>query len=172
MGHLTLVNRVDTPPSSTAPRAPRRLSTDRQGQFQLELNGCEVRHIIIIVMDAVHGSRLATTVEKLLPATVIDLRQTLRFDQPGSSRSTFFDLLSRTRSTYIRAPIEWSGIQTRHLATDQRLPTRVFHETVERWEGHIALLVSKVEQARFLATTLNLTLSVRRTEGWDILQVA
>ena len=72
----------------------------------------------------------------------------------------------------MRAPVEWSDLQTRHSAADQRLPTRVFHEAVERWEGHIALLVSKVEQARYLETILNLALSERRPDGWDILQVA
>jgi hypothetical protein len=135
-GHLTLVDSAAAPP----PPAPRRLSTNRQGQF--------------------------------LPATVIDLRQTLRFDQPGSSRSVFFDQLSRIRSTYMRAPVEWSDLKIRHLAADQRLPARVFHETVERWEGHIALLVSKVEQARYLETILNLALSEHHPDGWDILQVS
>jgi hypothetical protein len=168
-GHLTLVDGADAPPPSPAPR---RLSTNRQGQFRLELKDGEVRHILIIVMDAVHGSRLASAMEKLLPATVIDLRQTLRFDQPGSSRSAFFDQLSRIRSTYMRAPIEWSDIQTRRLSADQRLPTRIFHEVVERWEGHIAFLVSKIDQAQYLETILNLTLSERRPDGWDILQVA
>lgn len=167
--HLTL---VDSAAASPPQPAPRRLSTNRQGQFQLELKGGEVRHILIIVMDAVHGSRLASAVEKLLPVTVIDLRQTLRFDQPGSSRSAFFHQLSRIRSTYMRVPVEWSDLQARHLAADQRLPTRVFHEAVERWEGHIALLVSKVEHARYLEAILNLALSERRPDGWDILQVA
>lgn len=70
-GHLTLVDSGDASP---LPPALRRLSTNPQGQFQLELKDGEVRHILIIVVDAVHGSRLATAVEKLLPATVIDLR--------------------------------------------------------------------------------------------------
>lgn len=168
-GHLTLVDSASAPP---APVAPRRLSTDQQGQFQLELKSTDVRHILIVVMDAVHGSRLANVVEKLLPVTVVDLRQTLRFDQPGSSRSAFFDQLSRIRSTYLRAPIEWPHLNASPLATDHRLPARVYHEAVERWDGHVAFLVSKIEQARYLEAGLNRALSERRTEGWDIMRVA
>ncbi|RYG97729.1 MAG: hypothetical protein EON58_09035 [Alphaproteobacteria bacterium] len=168
-GHLTLVdNETGTP----GPVSPRRLSTDHDGQFQLELKGGDTRYIFIIVMDEVHGLRLSTAVDKLHPITVVDLRQTLRFDQPGSSRTAFFEQLSRIRSTYLRAPIEWPHIQTRHLATNQSLPARVYHETVERWEGPIALLVSKVEHGRYLEAVLNRVLSEHRPGGWEIEQVA
>ena len=71
-GHLTL---VDGATSHRRPPAPRRLSTDRQGQFQLELKDGDVRHILIVAMDAVHGSRVATAVEKTLPVTVVDARR-------------------------------------------------------------------------------------------------
>jgi hypothetical protein len=167
--HLTLVNGASGPP---APVAPRRLRADREGQFQLELRGDDIRRITIIVMDAVHGARLAHAVDKLHPTTVVDLRQTLRFDQPGSSRAAFFDQLSRIHSTYVRAPVEWPYLRIRHLTLEEALPARVYHEAIERWEGHVALLVSKVEHGRYLETVLNRALSERRPEGWDIEQVA
>jgi len=165
--HLTVVDN-----QTVAPTAPRRLSTNSQGQFQLELKDGEIRRILIIVMDEIHGARLATVVEKLHPITVVDLRQTLRFDQPGSSRTLFFDRLSRVRSTYLRAPIQWSQMEARHLNSKHPLPARVYHEAVERWDGHIALLVSKIEHARYLESMLNLALSERQPEGWGIEQVA
>lgn len=168
-GHLTL---VDGAMSHQKPRAPRRLSTDRQGQFQLELQDGDIRHILIVAMDAVHGSRVATAVEKTLPNTVVDLRQTLRFDQPGLSRTSFFDQLKRVRATYMREPVDWPHFLSPHLITDQRLPIRVYHEAVERWDGHVALLVSKAEHAQYLKALLNRDLSERRPAGWDILQVA
>ena len=168
-GHLTLVGGDE---SHRKPSAPRRLSTDRQGQFRLELQEGDIRHILIVAMDAVHGSRVATAVEKTLPITVVDLRQTLRFDQPGLSRASFFDQLKRVRATYLREPVDWPHLQSCRLITNQRLPIRVYHEAVERWDGHIALLVSKAEHAQYLGALLNRDLSECRPAGWDILQVA
>lgn len=166
--HLSIVDNLAPPPS---PARPRRLSTNKQGQFQFELKDGEIRHILIVVMDEVHGSRLASAVDRLPPVVVVDLRQTLRFDQPGLSRTSFFDHLSRLRSVYLREPIEWHQLPTKHINDKSSLPIRLYHEAVERWEGHIALLVSKLEHARYLESVLNIALMERRPDGWEIEQV-
>jgi hypothetical protein len=163
--HLTIVNNL-VPHS--APASPRRLSTNKQGQFQLELKDGDIRHILIVVMDQVHGSRFASAVDRLPPVVVVDLRQTLRFDQPGLSRASFFDHLTKLRAVYMREPIEWHHFPTKHINHNRSLPTRLYHEAVERWEGHIALLVSKFEHARYLESMLNMALMERRPDGWEI----
>jgi len=169
MRHLTLVENSSSTPTSVAPR---RLKTDSQGQLQLDLKDGNIRHIRIIAMDVVHGAKLSTMFDRLQPTTVLDLRKTLRFDQPGLSRYSFFNQLSRIRSAYFKEPIEWPKLKAYHLSSSQPLSARVYHEVVERWDGHLVLLVSKAEHARYLEVALNRALSERRSDGWDIEQVA
>lgn len=165
--HLTVVDN-DSPAASSRPR---RLSADANGQFEFELDGGEIRCFLIVAMDEVHGSKLLAELERHHPAIVLDLRSILRFDQPGISRSAFFRILSRTHSHYMREPVIWGDIQLRHMNASTYLPARLYHETVERWEGNVALLVSKIAQAKHLEALLNLTLSQRRPTGWGIEQV-
>lgn len=169
MRHLTIVDEGVRAPGVAVPR---RLATDSQGQFRLELKDGEIRHIRIIPMDLIHGTRLSTVFDRIHPTIVLDLRKTLRFDQPGLSRHAFFNHLSRIRSTYFREPVEWPKLKAYHLSSRQSLPVRVYHEAVERWDGHIVLLVSKAEHARYLEVALNRALSEHRSDGWDIERVA
>lgn len=144
---------------------------DQDGQYELDFFNEETRSFLIVAMDEVHGLKLLSEIERVHPSIVLDLRSILRFDQPGISRAKFFGILNRTDAVYCREDMHWSKIKIRHMGVSAHLPQRLFHEAVERWEGNIALLVSKNLQARHLETMLNLTLSQWRPSGWGIEKV-
>lgn len=170
--HLSIVPDSAAGVAVAPPPAPRRITAESDGQLKLDLKGGEIRRILIVSMDTVHGTRLAALLEELQAATVVDLRHAIRFDLPGLNRVRFFDALSRSQTAYTRAPLDWQSQNLNPFAGTHCLPTRLHHEAVERWDGHLLLLVSKPEHARGIHSLLNGALSATRPDGWGIEQVA
>jgi hypothetical protein len=127
-----------------------------------------VRRILVAVMDRIHGTRLHDLVVEIHPAVVLDLRNTIRFDLPGTSRDRFLDSVSRIRSSYMRAPMPWTADIGGPVLVDYDLPVRLHHEVIERSDGNLMLLVNKPEHAFRISSILNVALSKKSLRRWDI----
>lgn len=143
---------------------------DHNGQLELDLGDDRIRRILVAAMDRIHGLRLHELVAEVHPVTVLDLRHTIRFDLPGTSRLMFLESVSRVRSLYMRVPMEWHGDVQSAVNVDVVLPVRLHHEVVERRDGNLMLLVKKPEHALRISSMLNVTLSKSDLHGWDIEQ--
>ena len=146
---------------------------EHNGQFRFNFDVEPVRRIVLIPMDDIDGVRLHDLLFELEPVAAMDLRYAVRFDLPGTNRRRFFGDLEQAHTHYIREPIEWHSMETGAFALDCRIvPPRLFHEIIEREDGHILLLVPNRKNAGFMASALNLALTSRRTHGWRIEQAA
>jgi hypothetical protein len=146
--------------------------SESTGQMSLVFNERKMRRIVLVAMDEIHGSRLQSVITSLCPSAVVDLRHAVRFDLPGTNRRRLFEEMEKVRALYVRAPLEWHRLEARPMSVDARiLPVRLRHEVIERNTGHLLLLVPKSTHLRFIASALNLALSVEQVAGWQIEQV-
>lgn len=141
---------------------------DDDGQLEFDLGDSDrVRRILVAVMDRIHGARLQELIAEIHPTVVLDLRNTIRFDLPGTSRDRFLDTVSRVRASYMRAPMAWQSDLKGPVLIDYALPIRLHHEVVERSDGNLMLLVNKSEHALRISSLLNVALSKNHL-SWDI----
>lgn len=166
MRHLRIVTSGDI----AEPITPRPVQFDAEGQLSLALDDEPARRIVVAALDRIHGARLHELMTELHPALVLDLRHSVRFDLPGTSRTLFLDRISRLRSCYMRAPIEWHRIDVRPATTGGALPVRLHHELLEREHGNVMLLVAQPEHGRHMSSILNLELARAKAQGWRIEQ--
>lgn len=146
---------------------------EHSGQFRFNFDVEPIRRIVLIPMDDIDGVRLHDLLFELAPVAAMDLRYAVRFDLPGTNRHRFFGDLQQAHTIYIREPIEWHSLEIGSFALDSRIvPHRLFHEIIEREDGHILLLVPNRKDANVMASALNLALTSRRTHGWRIEQAA
>lgn len=146
-----------------------RLRPVHTDQLSFDLQQDPLKQIVIVAMDEIDGTHLRQLIDLTQPKFLLDLRHVVRFDNPGSSRDHFFNLLSKSKSLYTREPIAWHSIDTAPLAVDvSMLPARVRHEVVEQHHSNVVLLVSKSAECRKLASVLNLALSRDRATNWVI----
>lgn len=143
---------------------------DEARQLELDLGDDPVRRILVAAMDRLHGLRLHALLVEIHPVLVLDLRNTIRFDLPGTSRNLFLQTVSKARSSYMRAPMEWHRSVQAPVHIEVNLPGRLRHEVIEKHEGNLMLLVNKPEQALHVSSMLNVTLSQSHLTGWDIEQ--
>jgi hypothetical protein len=157
-GHLRVVD------SATGIAIPARLpEREADGQMRLDLADPLRRRIVVAAVDRLHGSRLHELIVDLHPTVVMDLRHTIRFDLPGTNRGCFLEHLSNARSLYLRVPLEWPHLDVKPVNRTIAIPTRLYHETVERPEGNLMLLVAKPDHARYISTALNLAIREKAT---------
>lgn len=146
---------------------------EHSGQFRFNFDVEPVRRIVLIPMDEIDGVLLHQLVFELTPIAAMDLRHAVRFDLPGTNRSRFFGDLRLAQTLYIREPIEWHELMLSPFAVDSTLvPMRLFHEVIEREDGHVMLLLPNKQSAVVMASALNLALTQRKTHGWRIEQAA
>lgn len=143
---------------------------DEFGQLELDFGDDPVRKILVAAMDRIHGLRLHGLVAEVHPVVVLDLRSTIRFDLPGTSRDRFLDNISRIHSSYMRAPMTWHDDVRTAVDVEVELPLRLYHEVIERHVGNLMLLVNKPEHALRLSSMLNVTLTQHRLGRWDVKQ--
>ena len=106
---------------------------EQKGQLSFEFDKAIVRRITIVAMDEVHGKQLHLILNDLRPNVVIDLRYSVRFDIPGSSRTMFFIELERIQANYLRVPVEWHLLAPRPIdVSNHDIPHRLHFEVVER----------------------------------------
>lgn len=150
-----------------------RVIPEHSGQFRFNFDVEPIRRIVLIPMDEVDGILLHHLVFELAPIAAMDLRHAVRFDLPGTNRSRFFGDLRLAHTLYIREPIEWHDLDITPFAVDAGLvPARLFHEIIEREDGHVLLLVPNKRSATIMASALNLALTRKKTHGWRIEQAA
>lgn len=146
---------------------------EHSGQFRFNFDVEPVRRIVLIPMDEIDGVLLHHLVFELTPVAAMDLRHAVRFDLPGTNRNRFFGDLRVAHTLYIREPIEWHELELSPFAIDAALvPARLFHEIIEREDGHVMLLLPNKQSSIIMASALNLALTRRRTHGWRIEQAA
>lgn len=149
--------------------APKIVRPDDDRQLELDLgDDDQIRRILVAVMDRIHGARLHDLVTEIHPAVVLDLRNTIRFDLPGTNRDRFLKVVSQVRSSYMRAPMAWHADLCGPVVADYVLPVRLHHEVVERSDGNLMLLVNKPEHAFRISSMLNIAFSKSRMRKWDI----
>lgn len=160
--------------SCSAPSEARdRVIPEHSGQFRFNFDVEPIRRIVLIPMDEVDGILLHHLVFELEPIAAMDLRHAVRFDLPGTNRNRFFGDLRLAHTLYIREPIEWHDLDITPFAVDAALvPARLFHEIIEREDGHVLLLVPNKQSATIMASALNLALTRKKTHGWRIEQAA
>jgi len=144
---------------------------NKHGQLELDLNDEPVRKIIVAAMDRIHGQTLHEIVADFHPALVLDLRNTIRFDLPGTSREVFLEMISQMHCAYMRAPITWDVNLRGPVQVELELPVRLRHEVIERPDGNLILLVNKSEHVLKLSSMLNVALSSYHANRWEIDQV-
>lgn len=145
---------------------------DDDGQLEFDLGEDDrVRRILVAVMDRIHGEHLHTLVAEIHPTVVLDLRNTIRFDLPGTSRDRFLDIVSRVSSSYMRAPMTWQSDLRGPVPINYTLPIRLHHEVIERSDGNLMLLVNKTEHALRISSLLNVALSKNSFKRWHIQHV-
>lgn len=146
---------------------------EHSGQFRFNFDEEPVRRIVLIPMDDVDGMLLHHLVVELTPVAAMDLRHAVRFDLPGTNRNKFFGDLRVAHTLYIREPIEWHALQLNPFAIDATLvPARLFHEIIEREDGHVLLLLPNKQSTVIMASALNLALTSKKAHGWRIEQAA
>lgn len=146
------------------------VTTEHQLEFKFDSGPS--RQFKIAVTDSIHGRRLAQLVTDLVPEYVLDLRDVLRFDLPGLSRDSFFNMLSAQGVHYERAPMGWQAISTYGIVTEATLPHQLYDKVIERNVRNLVLLVSRSEHALHTHTLLNFALSINHELGWEIERVA
>lgn len=162
---------VGEDPSLDATHRREHTVPEHSGQFRFNFDVEPVRRIVLIPMDEVDGAVLHQLLCELAPVAAMDLRHAVRFDLPGTNRNRFFNDLKLTDTLYVREPIEWHALELSPFVTDSNLvPVRLFHEIVEREDGHVMLLLPDKKSAVIMASALNLALTLKRTHGWRIEQ--
>lgn len=152
-------------------RLPNPIRHNENGQLEFNLGDDQVRKILVAAMDRIHGLRLLELVQEVHPVVVLDLRNAIRFDLPGTSRHMFLESVARVRSMYMRVPMEWRANVHTFVQADLDLPSRLHHELIERGDGNVMLLVKNPEHALRISSMMNVTLSKFQTKHWDIQQV-
>jgi hypothetical protein len=146
---------------------------EHSGQFRFNFDVEPVRRIVLIPMDEIDGVILHEIVFELSPVAAMDLRHAVRFDLPGTNRNRFFGDLRLAHTLYIREPIEWHELTLNPFAIDSKVvPERLFHEIIEREDGHVMLLLPNKQTSIIMASALNLALTRKKTHGWRIEQAA
>lgn len=125
--------------------------------------------IEIVSTDGLHGTRLRELILSKKPKVAIDLRHTIRFDFPGTSRTQVLSCFRATSTVYVREPLPWHSLQRRDfISGDRIISQRLEYETVERVHSPVMVFVPKDEHVLFLTAYLNRILSKRSKCPWKI----
>ncbi|WP_339853682.1 hypothetical protein [Roseovarius nubinhibens] len=123
----------------------------------------------IVAMNSLHGKRLCELIMSSKPKVALDLRHVIRFDLPGTSREQVLSYFRATHTLYLRDPIPWHNLKRRDfIAGNMVISQRLEHETVERKQSPVLLLVPKDEHVSLLTAYLNRVFSKRREGPWEI----
>ena len=147
---------------------PRPRLSNEAGQFSITFES-ELRRIVVIAMEDLHGSLLVHGLSTLNANVVIDTRSVVRFDLPSMNREFFFRILSGSATQYLRQPLDWPASKGVRLATSTSLVTeRMRHELLDKSNRNLAFLVSKSHHAAMLASEVNLVLTTGNQTNWDL----
>jgi len=125
------------------------------------------KRVFVLSTDRLHGNRLQKVIEELRPETAIDLRQLIRFDFPGTNRKQIFNYFHACRTHYVRDPLSWGEIDARSMRDIRGAISQVLlHEVIERDVPSVMILVPKSEDARLIASHLNVLLTQRSPTPW------
>jgi hypothetical protein len=157
---------------TTALRLPKTsfaIST-RESQLEFDFGNSHIRRVLITAMERLHGARLHELLYELNPTVVLDLRNTIRFDLPGTNRDLFLGRISELRSCYVRAPMEWKAGPTSAQDGNDRypLPDRVNEQVLDRREGNIMLLVNRSSHAAHISSMLDRTRAANRFYDFSV----
>lgn len=129
--------------------------------------------LAIAVMDTVHGADLCRFIDEFSPKVALDMRFSVRFDVPGSSRNHIFRQLEKCRALYSRAAVRWHDLSpSDFMLRDAPISHRLNHELFERGETPILVFVQKTEHAQFLHSFLNRQISGRNVDDWSVVYCA
>lgn len=132
-------------------------TSSRESQLEFDFGNSHIRRVLVAAMERIHGARLHELLYELHPTVVLDLRNTIRFDLPGTNRDLFLGRISELRSCYVRAPMEWkAGPTSGHDGNDlYPLPDRVNEQVLDIREGNVMLLVNRSIHAAHISSLLD-----------------
>lgn len=146
-----------------------RISNESNVQLTFEFYQVEHNKMTIAVMDTVHGIEFCDIVSELRPKVVLDMRRSVRFDLPGSSRSHIFRQFSKNGTLYSRASLKWHDLTpSDFMLGENSLSIRLKHELLEREESPLLILVQKSSHAQLLHSFVNRQLQESGKDNWLI----
>ena len=129
--------------------------------------------LAIAVMDTVHGADLCRFIDEFSPKVALDMRFSIRFDVPGSSRNHIFRQLEKCRTLYSRAAVKWHDLSpSDFMLNNAPISQRLNHELFERGETPLLVFVQKQTHAQLLHSFLNRQISKRETNDWSVVYCA
>lgn len=156
----------------TLDRFEKREQVQTQDEIQLSFEFCQnekSNKLTIVVMETVHGLDFCNLVSDLVPKIILDMRLSVRFDLPGSSRDHIFNQFKRSRALYSRASLNWHDLtHSDFMLGENSLSNRLNHELLEREESPLLILVQKPSHAQLLHSFVNRQLKGNGKENWSV----
>ncbi len=144
---------------ATLASAPPKISvevTPPDWQLDLPFDGRSTGlSIVIASLEAMTGAQLRKLLADRRPDTVLDLREMIRFDLPGTNRGDIFKTFNYFNAHYVRDPLPWHSLTARDFgASDDPVSTRLIHEVVERSLSRVMIFVTRPVECRSIAAHL------------------
>jgi hypothetical protein len=157
--HLRLVeNRAQrSVEAMVAPRAVVKATIAPPG-WQLELpfhDQCMGVSIVIACLEAMSGGRLRNLLVSHRPDAVVDLRELIRFDLPGTNRKDVFNTFRSLHARYVKDPLPWHQLAVKDLiGSDYPISMSLLHEVAERDANCVMIFVPRQDDRRHVAAHL------------------
>lgn len=145
----------DAPPASLPPAISVHVTpTDWQLDLPFDAHPIGVS-VVIASLEAMTGAQLRSLLADRRPDTVVDLREMIRFDLPGTNRGDIFKTFRYFNAHYVKDPLPWHSLTTRDFgASDNPVSTRLIHEVVERSLSRVMIFVTRPADCRSIAAHL------------------
>lgn len=125
--------------------------------------------IVLVAMEAMTGAVLRNLLVARRPDSVVDLRELIRFDLPGTSREDIFQCFTIIHTHYARDPLPWHKLEARDLALKAAPVSQVLmHEVTERSAKCVMVFVYRREESKLLAPHLTRVMGERIPGPWRI----
>ncbi|WP_249696553.1 hypothetical protein [Stappia sp. WLB 29] len=140
-------------------------------RFDTETEGPE-SVIYIVTMDNIHGRKFCDIIIAKKPKIIIDLRQTVRFDLPGTNRDVVFKHFNASNSLYLRNPLPWHELRIRDFILGERkISLRLEHEVAERKQNPVLILAPSAEKAPSLISYIGRSLLSRGEKKFSVIHL-
>jgi hypothetical protein len=118
--------------------------------------------IVIACLEAMNGGKLHKLLVNHHPDSVVDLRELIRFDFPGTSREHVFSAFRSIRARYVKDPLPWHQLAVKDLiGSDFPVSMSLMHEVAERQAHCVMVFVPHEDNCRHMAAHLRRTVPQR-----------
>lgn len=127
--------------------------------------------ILIVPTEFMNGPALRSIISERRPRSVVDLREMIRFDLPGTSRDDVFRTMRLYNTFYVSDPLPWHRLDAKAFAMLQGpISSVLFHEIVERKSECVLVFVFRHDESRLIVAHLNKILSEQMRVPYSIVE--